>query len=218
MPDSRVVGVFGGTFDPMHLAHLRIVKALRDELGLVRADDEIRIIPTGLPPHRQLAMASNEDRRQMCLLTMDGEPGLVLDDRELKRARFCYTVETLAELRAEVGKETPLVFLLGGDSLTHFHTWHDWRHILDLAHLAVAARPGADLAHGLHPAVAQLLTENAEKPSRPRLSHGKIYVLSTPPEDISATDLRMRLKNGASTEGLLAEPVRRFILDNRLYQ
>ncbi|MCB6183885.1 nicotinate-nucleotide adenylyltransferase [Leeia sp. TBRC 13508] len=213
-----VTGVFGGTFDPMHLAHLRIVRALRDELQLHEAEDCIRVIPTGFPPHRAQAVASNEQRLEMCRLTIGNEPGLLLDDRELRRDRFCYTVETLAELRGELGASAPIVFLMGADSLTHFHTWHDWRHILDLAHLAVAARPGSDLTHGLNPTVAHLLSENATSPSRPTLSHGKIYVLSTPPEDVSATELRSRLRSEQGTEGLLAEPVRRFILDNRLYR
>ena len=211
---TRTIGLFGGTFDPIHCGHVAIAGALRDELSL----DEVRLLPTGIPPHRPPPLASDEDRRQMVELAIEGEPGLKVDARELSRGRYCYTVETLAELRAELGPDVPLVFLIGGDSLATFHTWHDWRRILDLSHLAVALRPGTDLSEGLHPAVAALYRSVRQPASRPTLSHGNIYVLSAPPRDISATDLRARLRDGAPTDGLLPEAVRRYIFNNRLYR
>lgn len=214
MTAPPAIGLFGGTFDPIHCGHVAIACALRDELAL----DQVRLLPTGIPPHRPPPQASNTQRRDMVALAIEGEARLSVDDRELSRGRYCYTVETLAELRAELGEAVPLVFLIGGDSLLSLHTWHDWRHLLDLAHLAVAHRPGADLAAGLHPAVAELYRQVSKPASRPVLSHGNIYVLSAPPRDISATELRERLRSGAPTEGLLPEAVRRYIFNNRLYR
>lgn len=217
MGEPPVHALFGGTFDPIHNGHLHIARALRDELQLTWPGDQVSLLPTGQPPHRDTAQASPAERLAMCQLAVSGETGLAVDAREVFRTTPCYTVDTLADIRQEVGSEAPVVFLIGGDSLQQLHRWRDWQGIVQQAHLVVAQRPGSDLQAGLHPDVADWVSKNQLPPSRPRLSHGKIYVLSAPPVTVSATDLRQRLALGEPTAGLLPDAVRRFIFDNGLY-
>ncbi|MEO4009325.1 nicotinate (nicotinamide) nucleotide adenylyltransferase, partial [Chromobacterium piscinae] len=145
------VGVFGGTFDPVHHAHLRMARAFADELAL----DEVRLIPAGQPYHRQEGpRASAAQRLDMVKLAIAADARLTVDEREIRRHRPAYTVDTLRELRAELGAAAELWFLVGGDSLAALSSWKDWRELFRLANLAVAMRPGFDPA-ALPPEVRQ---------------------------------------------------------------
>ncbi|TCP13664.1 nicotinate-nucleotide adenylyltransferase [Crenobacter luteus] len=211
-PD-RAVGVFGGTFDPIHAGHLRLARALRDELSL----SEVRLIPAGDPYHREAApLASAEQRLAMARLAVAGEPGLVVDEREVRRGRPSYTVETLAELRAELGPDVPIWCLIGGDSLAQLATWRRWRELFALAHLAVALRPGFDPATLPEPVAAEWRQRQvSDFPNR--TPSGTIRALTLPPMDISATDLRARLGQGAAVDGLIAPAVLAYIEAGHLY-
>ncbi|MEO9453936.1 nicotinate (nicotinamide) nucleotide adenylyltransferase [Chromobacterium phragmitis] len=145
------VGVFGGTFDPVHHAHLRMARAFAGELGL----DLVRLIPAGQPYHRaEGPRASAAQRLDMVKLAIAGDAKLLADGREIRRARPAYTVDTLRELRAELGAAAELWFLIGGDSLAALSSWKNWRELFRLANLAVAMRPGFDPA-ALPPEVFQ---------------------------------------------------------------
>ena len=136
---------YGGTFDPVHLGHLAIARAARDELQVA-----VRMLPAADPPHRPVPGATAEQRCTMLSLAIGDEPGLLLDRHELDRAarfpgRPSYTVDTLRELRGELGPSRPLAWLVGADSLLGLPGWHEWEALFGLAHFVVAERPGSPL-------------------------------------------------------------------------
>src|SRR5262245_20791089 len=131
------IGLFGGTFDPIHHGHLRTAFELWQSLQLA----EVRFLPTGSPPHRVEALASSEVRLDMVRAAVAGQPAFVVDDREVRRAGVSYSFDTLAELRAEF-PDRSLCLLLGMDAFLGLPNWHRWRELLDLAHVVVAHRPG----------------------------------------------------------------------------
>lgn len=208
-----MIGILGGTFDPVHFGHLRAAVELREALGL----DEVRLLPCGRPPHRDPPVASAADRRAMLEAAIAGEPGLAVDTRELERPGPSYMVDTLASLRAELGPRAPLCLLVGSDAFAGLDRWHEWRRIPELAHLVVARRPGADLPGT--GAVAELLAarrvpEVAALRARPA---GRILIQPVTLLDISATRIRALLAAGRSVRYLLPEAVLEIVRARRLY-
>src|SRR3954470_5523264 len=135
--DLGALGIFGGTFDPVHFGHLRLATELGEAFHL----DTVLFTPAGLPYHRgRDAHATNEQRLTMLKLATQRDARFDVDDRELKREGETYTFDTLAEIRHERGPETPLVFLARHDSCAKIDTWHRWNELFDLAHFAVAVR------------------------------------------------------------------------------
>ncbi len=133
-----MIGVLGGTFDPVHFGHLRPALEVRQALGL----EELRLIPLRQAVHRSQPQASPEQRLAMLRLAVQGAEGLRIDDRELRRVGESYTYDTLVDLRAELGPAVGLCLLVGGDAFRGFLTWHRPDDILSLAHLIVMRRPG----------------------------------------------------------------------------
>ncbi|MEN6082378.1 nicotinate-nucleotide adenylyltransferase [Chromobacterium piscinae] len=208
------VGVFGGTFDPFHHAHLRMARAFADELAL----DEVRLIPAGQPYHRQEGpRASAAQRLDMVKLAIAADARLTVDEREIRRHRPAYTVDTLRELRAELGAAAELWFLVGGDSLAALSSWKDWRELFRLANLAVAMRPGFDPA-ALPPEVRQEWQARQVSDFSNRTASGTIRPLALPPLDLSATRLRAQLAADEPVEGLIDPAVLAYIRRQRLYR
>jgi nicotinate-nucleotide adenylyltransferase len=191
---ALAVGVFGGTFDPIHYGHLRF-------------------IPAAAPPHRPPPQASAAQRLAMVELAIRGLPGLRADDRELQRGGLSYTVLTLESLRAELGK-TPLCLLIGADQFRSFETWHRWQEIPALAHLVVLNRPGT--LFGTLPAWARARACEDFRFLR-EAPAGQLAFLSVSPQDISATRIRAALARGESVQGLLPEAVLDYIRTNQVY-
>ena len=133
----NAIGVFGGTFAPIHHGHIRLALELRERLGL----DRVLIVPSAHPPHRASPEVPPLRRLEWARLAVAGEPHLSVDDRETRRLGPSYTYDTLAALRAETGADTPLVLLLGDDAANQLHTWHRWRELIGLAHLVFVERP-----------------------------------------------------------------------------
>jgi len=131
------MGIFGGTFDPIHYAHLRTAFELQQALRL----KEIRFLPAGNPPHRDQPLADAQLRLQMVQLATAGQAGFVVDDREVRKEGPSYSVETLAELRHEY-PDRSLCLIVGMDAFLSLPKWYQWRELLQLAHLVVAHRPG----------------------------------------------------------------------------
>lgn len=132
------IGIFGGSFDPVHLGHLWIAEAAREHLVL----DEVRWIPAATSPLKKHGpVASDEDRLQMVKLAISGHPQFVLDDRELRRGEISYTVDTMAELVAE-NADDEFFLIIGSDSLASFDRWHEPAKLLNLVTLAVIQRGG----------------------------------------------------------------------------
>lgn len=211
----KLIGVLGGTFDPIHFGHLRMAQELYDALGL----NEVRFIPAANPPHRHQPVANAGQRAEMVALAIAGNPMFKLDIRELERGDTSYTIDTLQSLRGEVGKDASICLLLGSDAFCKFDTWHRWDEILDLSHIALVERPMTNTRDPLPPILQSLLqdhyTENAEDFASS--SAGLITMQRITALDISATRIREELKQGASPRYLLPDAVIDYLHAHRLY-
>ncbi len=208
-----MLGIFGGTFDPVHHGHLRIALELSQDLELA----ELRFVPCRMPPHRGAPTAAAADRLAMLRLAVAGQAGFAIDERELHRAGPSYMVDTLASLRAEQGRR-PLCLLLGMDAFNALDTWHQWRRLIELAHLVVAFRPAVDAAPGA--ALAALLAAHRvadadQLRSRPA---GGILLQPVTQLEISATRIRSLVRAGRSPRYLLPESVLEYIRREGLYR
>lgn len=215
---ESALGLFGGTFDPVHYGHLRAADDVRKALDL----GELRLLPAGDPPHRSVPGASAAHRLAMLKLAIEEFPGLAIDAREMARTGKSYTLLTLQELRAE-SPQRPLVLVVGADAFAGLPAWHRWNELFDLAHLVVVTRPGTDLEGTLSAALDDEWT-------RRRTTHrgvletrtaGAILRIRITPQPISATAIRQALSLGpkgiASVRGLLPAAVLAYIERNQLY-
>lgn len=134
---EQPLAIFGGTFDPVHVGHLRAAWEASEAL-----DAEVRMVPASVPPHRPQPVADAERRVAMLRTALAGQDRLGLDLRELSRRGPSYTFDTLASLRAEIGGSRPLVLLVGADAFAGLSTWHRWQELFELAHICVLTRPG----------------------------------------------------------------------------
>lgn len=208
----RVVGLFGGTFDPIHYGHLRMALEFQQRLGF----SEMRLLPCHLPPHREAPGRSSADRAAMVRLAVAECPQLSVDERELQRDQPSYTVDTLAQLREELGADVSLCWCVGMDSLVTLNRWHRWRELLDHAHLVVAGRPG--WCPPQQGEVAEWLRQHQQDASAlHRAPRGSVVLVEQTMLDISATAIRRMLAGGESTRFLLPESVRRYIEENHLF-
>jgi nicotinate-nucleotide adenylyltransferase len=210
------IGVFGGTFDPIHFGHLRLAEELADALGL----DRVLFIPAGQPPHRGAPRTAASHRLEMVRRAIAGNPRFVADVREVQRPQPSYTVDTLTALRAELGAAQPLWLLLGADAFLDLASWHDWRRLFELANIAVAARPGARLMQSdaiMEPLKSEVLHRQVTG-SRPATAPaGSVLLRATPPLDISATAIRNLLARRSSARYLLPDAVLDYIHEHQLY-
>ncbi|HSI22841.1 MAG TPA: nicotinate-nucleotide adenylyltransferase [Methylophilaceae bacterium] len=212
----HAIGILGGTFDPIHFGHLRMAEELREKIGLER----IRFIPAAIPPHRASPQIEAFHRAEMVRLAIAGNPAFTLDNRELARSGPSYTFDTLNELRAELGADTPLCLLIGSDVYLGLHTWHRWRELLDLAHLVVAHRPGTTPKEdSMSPELRQLWQQRGTlQPADVQVTPaGRILLLPITALDISASAIRTAFMEGRSTRYLIPETVRTYIESHHLY-
>ncbi len=208
------IGVFGGTFDPIHFGHLRMAEELAEALGLA----EVRIIPAGQPPHRTAPRTPARHRLEMARLAIAGNPLFKLDEREVRQARASYTVDTLSALRRELGNELPIWLFMGADAFLGLTTWKEWQRLFELAHIAVAHRPGYRLAQtdALNDSLRQEL-ERRQLAGPPHTPAGSILLRPITQLDIAATDVRSRLHEGRSVRYLIPDDVLDYIQRNKLY-
>jgi len=215
-PLPAPVGVFGGTFDPIHFGHLRPALELYEQLRLER----VLMIPSAVPPHRTQPVASKEQRLAMLELALAGQQGLIIDKRELERSGPSYMVDTLASIRGEIG-ERPLCLLLGVDAFLGLSGWDRWQELLDLAHIVVAHRPGWQLQQEKLPQILrQALTSRwLQSPSQlQERTSGGIWLQGVTQLAISATDIRERIAAGYSANYLLPAMVWQYIQQQGLYR
>jgi nicotinate-nucleotide adenylyltransferase len=194
------IAILGGTFDPVHIGHLRVAWEAATAL-----DAEVRLIPAQVPPHRPAPVAGPAQRVRMLELALAGQQRLKLDTRELDRPGPSFTFDTLLSLRTEFGAQRSLILLLGADAFAGLPTWHRWRELFELAHIVVLTRPGhaavwpADLAAAVAPrqrgAVESLRTVAA----------GQVLELAVTPLEISASQVRSELAAGREPRWLLPD-------------
>ncbi len=202
MSAARRLGLFGGAFDPPHIAHVALARAALSQLAL----DELRVFPTGSAWHKARPLSDAVHRLEMARLAFDGLPGVVVDDRELRRVGPTYTVDTLRELHREHPQDT-LVLVIGADQADTFDQWRESAEIARLAIISVAVRPRADAPAG------------TVDPSRlPGGGNGGQWVpITLPPLPVSATDIRARRASGLGIDHLVPAAVARYIDQHHLY-
>ncbi len=207
------VGILGGTFDPVHNGHLRLAMELVAELEL----DHVRLVPSARPPHRDAPGASPGQRAKWIRVAVADEPSLRLDDRELLRDGLSYTVDTLASLRDDL-PDQPLCLIMGRDVFAKLPHWHQWRRLLEQAHIVLIDRPDVDA--GLHPEAAATLDERAtmQLGDLHNEAAGRIYTFMPPPLAISASRIRALLASGNSPRYLLPQAILGDIIDAGVYQ
>jgi len=183
------LAILGGTFDPVHHAHLAIARHALGRLGCTR----VLWIPTGAPGYRAAPVASGADRVAMLRLATQSEKRFQIDERELAPGHSGYTVDTLIALRAESDAKTPLLLLLGADQYAKIETWYRWKDLVQLCRIAVFERPGFPPANG------------------------DVLRAQAPAQEISSTEIRRRIAAGEDVAALIPAPVLAYIRSHRLY-
>jgi nicotinate-nucleotide adenylyltransferase len=211
------IGLFGGTFDPVHFGHLRLATEVAETFRL----DKVIFIPAGLPYHRgRDAHATGEQRLTMLKLATQRDARFDVDDRELKRDGATYTFDTLSEIRKERGAELPILFLLGSDAFAKIDTWHRWTELFDLAHFVVAVRAGdpewESKGPGAFPRDAwpRITLNPRELAGTPA---GKVMTYVMTPIAISSTAVRTIAGDGGSIRYLTPDPVVEYVRSHQLY-
>ena len=207
---------YGGTFDPVHRGHVAVARAVRDVL-----DATVHLLPAADPPHKDATHADAVHRRRMLEMAVAGERGLRVDARELDREGPSYSVDTLTAVRAEIGAQAPLVWVVGADSLMQLHRWHRWQALFDVAHLLAVGRPG----HALDPAAssdaqaARWLAGRALPLARllERPAGGLALLPLQPPRTESSTAIRAAIADGRAWEVDVPASVAAYIRRHRLY-
>ncbi len=196
----KSIGMYGGSFDPVHFGHLRTALEVYQQLRL----DEIRFIPSADPPHKEGPQASAADRINMLELAIAKSPGLIIDPREIQRRTTSYTFDTLVEMQGEF-PQAELTLVIGTDQFSVFDTWHRWEELLGMANLAVMERPGEVLSDFAKSLVS---CEYASK----------ITLCQVTQLDISSTRIRSELNQAADIQFLVPHAVRQYISEHKLYQ
>lgn len=213
MTGRKKIGIFGGTFDPIHIGHLRMALELKQQLGL----DEMRLLPCHQPPHRDTPQVSSEQRAQMLRIALQDCPELQLDERELQRDKPSYTYDTLLELRAEFGSDVSLVLCMGEDAFAGLPNWYCWQELVRLAHMVVIARPGWSIPE-LGDARDLLNKHERDVKSLDCEPVGSIVLQSPRLLPISATEVRQQIQAGNSAQFLVPDAVWNYIKANQLYR
>ena len=217
MNHAPAIGILGGTFDQIHYAHLRLGEELADRVGLA----QVRFVPARVPPHRAAPNVTAEHRLEMTRLATAGNPRFSLDERECRRQGVSYTLDTLHELRAELGPARPLCLLMGVDAYLGLTTWSRWLRLYEAAHIVIAHRPGFALDTRAMPEELSQQTAlrlTADPQALQERPGGLVIAVDIPSLDISATVIRKLIHAGRSARYLLPDDVLDYIERNRLYK
>jgi nicotinate-nucleotide adenylyltransferase len=207
------IGVLGGSFDPVHHGHLRAALEVVEACALAG----MRLIPVGQPPHRQPPVASAEERLRMLRAAAAAESRFNVDEREIRRIGPSYTVDTLRELRAEVGGQ-PICLVLGADAFLGLPTWHRWCDLPELAHIIVMHRPGVPLVPGTD--LAELLAAR-RRDTLAELTRGPAGTIRVQPVtqlDISSSAIRALVNAGGDPRYLVPDAVRDLLMKSGCYR
>lgn len=214
---TRCIAVLGGSFDPVHNGHV----ALAGYFAKLLAPDELRVIPAGRPWQKQGLTTPPEHRVGMtkCAFRQLAVP-VVIDEQEIHRGGATYTIDTLRALRAELGPDVSIAFLIGADQLQQLQTWKDWQALFEHAHICAASRPGFQLddAH----MAAEVVREFARRAATPEqirsTPRGLAYLATNLAVDISATQIRAALEQGTDVGSLIPAGVLDYIQQHHLYR
>ena len=215
---SPLVGIFGGTFDPIHYGHLRVAEEIVETVGL----QKMYFVPAGMPRLRYSPVASSQHRVEIVRLAIQKNPDFVLDEREIYRDGVSYSIDTVREFKQEFGEEVRLCFILGADAFIKLPEWNNWKELFNLCHFIVSTRPGYTLtlikellSKELREECSQRWVSNTE--SLKKDTSGLIFIASTTMLDISATSIRAHIAVGRSVRHLVPSVTVNYISENKLY-
>ena len=215
---SPLVGIFGGTFDPIHYGHLRIAEEIVETVGL----QKMYFVPAGIPRLRHSPVASPQHRVEIVRLAIQKNPDFVLDEREIYRDSVSYSIDTAREFKQEFGEEVRLCLVLGADAFIKLSEWNNWKELFNLCHFIVSTRPGYTLtlikellSKELREECSQRWVSNTE--SLKKNASGLIFIASTTMLDISATTIRAHIAVGRSVRHLVPSVTVNYISENKLY-
>ena len=210
------IGLFGGTFDPTHMGHLRTALELKKLFEL----KEMRMILSARPPHRETPSSNPDHRLKMLKIALNekGGKGLILDKIEYERIGLSYTLDTVIAIRNRVGPEIPICLCLGMDSFSNIDSWSDWKKLINIVHIVVANRPGWEQPR--NGAIYETIKKHRATNTLEfhRSPSGKIFIMEFTPMCISSTAIRKGIAQKDSILGLLPEEVAEYIKINKLYQ
>ena len=215
---APLVGIFGGTFDPIHYGHLRVAEEIVETVGL----QKMYFVPAGMPRLRHSPVASPQHRVEIVRLAIQKNPDFVLDEREIYRDGVSYSIDTVREFKQEFGEEVRLCFILGADAFIKLPEWNNWKELFNLCHFIVSSRPGYSLtlikellSKELREECSQRWVSNTE--SLRKDTSGLIFIASTTMLDISATSIRAHIAAGRSVRHLVPSVTVNYISENKLY-
>lgn len=211
----QITGIFGGTFNPIHLGHLALAQHVLESVHCA----EIRFIPSAIPPHKSLPGVTAAHRARMVELAIQGKQDFILDTCEMERAGPSYTIDTLIALQQRLPQQS-LVLMMGQDSYQQLPSWHRWQALIDHAHLLVIHRAGQTTGLQPHQEHRERLVGIKDAPTLfAQQRHGYLSYLATTPPDIASTHLRMQLAQGdAQAKTALPSAVWDYIGEHGLYQ
>tara|TARA_B100000686_G_scaffold347148_1_gene435229 strand:- start:4021 stop:4686 length:666 start_codon:yes stop_codon:yes gene_type:complete len=215
---SRLIGIFGGTFDPIHYGHLRVAEDIVRTVGLKK----LYFVPAGIPRLRTAPEALPQHRVEIVRLVIQNNPNFILDEREIYRDGVSSSIDSMREFKQEFGGEVNLCFVLGIDAFIKFAEWDNWKEFFNLCHLIISTRPGYIctsindlLPKELKEECSQRWVINAD--DMKNHTNGLIFISSTTMLDISATSIRKNIVTGKSVRGLVPDVAINYISDNKLY-
>jgi len=209
---KQLIGIYGGTFDPIHNGHLRIATAILQALNL----QGVQFIPNNYPIHRDIPVADAQDRLAMLQIATKNNPAFFVNNIELNRAGPSYTIDTLKQLRKENPSQT-LCLLIGEDAFAKINQWHEWESLTDLAHLIIFNRPGVKRPYA--PEIESLLQARKTKNIADLRQQDAGFIMQniSDPIDLSATQVREKLKAGKDVLPDIPEEVYDYIKNHQLY-
>jgi nicotinate-nucleotide adenylyltransferase len=210
-----LIGVFGGTFNPIHHGHLRIAQEITEAVNL----SQVKFIPSANPPHKTQPQVSAKQRAEMVQLAIQDNPLFSLDTRELGRTGPSYTIDTLKSLRSEHSEAT-FCLMIGTDAFAHFDQWHDWQSILNYCHLILVPRPNTTSTLTFNPTLTAVLAQHGTQDMAQLHQHkyGCILRQTVTALDISSSHIRTLIAQHKSPIYLTPRPVLHYLQQYHLYQ
>ena len=207
------IGLFGGTFNPVHLGHLRAAEEVREKFNL----SKIIFIPARIPPHKNQHITPSEDRSEMVKLSISGNPSFELSEIEIKRQGKSYSFETINYFKTLFKNRAQLYFIMGVDAFSEIHLWKQYPHFFSACHFIVMSRPGLNVCDHEHLMPPDVLADFKYRKSEELFIHSSgccVYFNRVPPLDISSTEIRKKLEKGDSIKYLVHASVEQYIKEH----